>query len=207
MVPFGALNPPQLTALQQILVSTAIDRAAASMAITDSNGFKIEDIAQRLGKTFVEDKNFYTFEAKYALHAIKRRFLDLGVAMVDNREQADSIMEVSIGALGLDAAHALLGLPALNLPVPLVGNVETPEMALYKESTFRGLAKIAVSIRDMRSGKAKTQSMVNYGTAKVRQWIILLVFEYSVNDLMLPKEYSGLNHTIDALIEPKNLNR
>lgn len=190
---------PTQTALDQILLSTAADRAASLMT-TDYQGQIVANLGRNLGKTFIDAKNFNTLDAKnlsyenqqYALHAIRSRFLDAGVVLVDDPTTADTIIEIAVGALSVDNTHSLVGIPAMALPIPLAGNVSIPEIPLYKKETNRGLAKFAINLRDAHSGKAKGKSFFTVGTAKVDSWEVLLFFKFINNDIQLPKQYQSI---------------
>jgi hypothetical protein len=179
---------PHQTALDQILLSTAADRAATSI-ISDKQGKMIANLGAKLGKTFIEAKNFTTEQQQYGLHAIRSRFIDAGVVLVNTAKEADTIVEVAAGALSVDNNHSLVGIPAMGLPIPFAGTLDIPEVPLYKKETNRGLAKFSVSLRDAHTGKAKVKSFFTVGTAKIDSWEILIFFKRIENDLYLPNEY------------------
>lgn len=182
---------PERTALDQILLSTAAERAAKRIT-TDYQGRVVANLSQLLQKTFIETKNFKSYDQEYALHAIQRHFLDAGVTLVDTAKEADTIVEVASGALSVDNTKTLVGLPAMGIPIPFAGTVDIPEMSLYKEETNRSLAKFAVSFRDTRTGRVKNKSFFTMGTAQVKTWTILLLFDIVENDLELPEEYDSI---------------
>lgn len=179
---------PNQTALDQILLSTAADRAA-SLITADQEGRMVPNLGAKLGKTFIETKNFTNENQQYGLHAIRSCFLDAGVVLVNDLKEADTIIEIATGALSVDNTHSLVGIPAMGLPIPFAGTLNIPEVPIYKKETNRGLAKFSVSLRDARTGKRKAKSFFTVGTAKVDSWEILLFFKFIDNDLQLPKEY------------------
>lgn len=186
-------NPASQTALDQILISTAADRAADDL-VKDYYGRR--DDHRSLGKTFIDTDNFDTGESnpnnQYALSAIRRKFFDSDVVLVDDPDQADTIAEVGVGAMSVDNTTSLLGIPSVSLPIPLVGTVSTPEIAFYKQVSNRGLAKFAISLRDKQSGKIREQSSFSVGTAKIENWTVLVIFEFVSNDLELPEQYESI---------------
>lgn len=185
------MTAPEQTALDQILLSTAAERAANNIS-TDATGKIIADWGKRLGKTFINGQDF-NYNQHYALQAIKRYFLDNGVALVDNSKQAMTILEVSVDALSVDNTESFVGIPKIGVPIPLAGQLSLPEIALYKKETNRALAKFALSFRDAKTGKVKVKSIMSIGTAEVEKWRILLGFKITDNDLKLPKEYQGMD--------------
>ncbi len=184
---------PRRTALSQVLVSTAAERAATALT-TDNNGQVQSNLASGLGKSFVDAKNFKNSDELYALQAIRDSFLAAGIVLVDDVKKADTIIEVATGALSIDNTSSLVGIPAMALPVPLAGNVQIPEVALYKTTNDRGLAKFSISLRDAHTGKVRIKPFTAVGTAFSKSWEVLLFFKFMENDLQLPQQYDALVH-------------
>lgn len=185
------MTPPEQTALDQMLLSTAAERAA-NISNSDEQGRIINNWNSRLGKTFIDGRSF-TYQQQYAVQAVKRYFLDNGVSLVDDIKQADTILEVSSGALSVDNNESFVGIPKLGLPIPLAGQLSIPEVPLYKKETNRALAKFSMSFKDAQTGKEKLKSIAKIGTAQVEKWHIFLLFHFTDNDLNLPKEYKGVD--------------
>ncbi|MEY4767494.1 MAG: hypothetical protein RL637_133 [Pseudomonadota bacterium] len=189
---------PTQTALDQILLSTAADRAA-NFTHTQPPAVNALTLDASLGKTFIDTKTLKSeeknprYDELYALHAVRSHFLDAGVTLVDESNQADTIVEVSRGALSVDTNTTLVGIPAMGLPIPLAGKLDIPEIPLYKKTSNRGLAKLGINIRDAKTGKSKQHSFFSVGTANFDSWEILLFFKFIDNDLNLPKEYDSLS--------------
>jgi hypothetical protein len=184
-------NVPDRSSLDQILISTAAERAAQSLT-SDSAGQAVTNLAQSLGKSFIEAKNFKTSDELYALQVIRNSFLAAGVVLVDDVKNAQTVIEVAAGALSVDTSNSLVGIPAMAIPIPLAGNVQIPEMPLYKNATNRGLAKFAIALYDARTGKTKGKPFTAIGTATVDSWEVLLFFKFMTNDLQLPHQYKSL---------------
>ena len=179
---------PSRTSLDQILVSTAAERAAYLL----TSGYQRQaatNLDRNLGKSFIDAKNFKSNDELYALQAIRNRFLSAGVVLVDDVKKADTIIEIATGALSVDNTSSLLGIPAMAIPIPLAGNVQIPEIPFYKKATNRALAKFAISLYDARTGKVKGTPFTTVGTATVDSWEILLFFKFMDNDLQLPNQY------------------
>ena len=189
--PWKTTSPSQ-TALDQILISTAADRAASALV---SNYDDHAHVEQNLGRTFIDSKNISSSNSdrQYALNAIRRSFSDANFVLVDDPKEADIIAEVGIGALSTDSASSLLGFPSMSLPIPLVGTVKTPEISILKKESDRGLAKFSISLRDKRTGKSRGKSFCSLGSARVNHWTVLLVFEFTTNDLQLPDYYDSIS--------------
>lgn len=181
---------PQQSSLDQILVSTAADRAAYLLP----SGYQRQvtaNLVANLGKTFIRTEHFKTAEELYAIQAVRNSFLSAGVTLVDEAKKADSIIEIATGALSVDNTSSLLGIPSMAIPIPLAGNLQIPEIPFYKKSTNRGLAKFSISVYDARTGKVKGTPFITLGTAKVDSWEVLLFFKFMDNDLQLPNQYES----------------
>lgn len=184
------VTKPERSALEQMLLSTASERAASRLT-TNYQGQVVQNLGQSLKKTFIETKNFKSYDEEYALHAIRRYFLDAGVELVDDAKQASTIVEVAAGALSVDTTSNLVGIPAMGVPIPLIGAISIPEIPLYKKEMSRGLAKFAISIRDVKTGRFKSKSFFTIGTAEFNTTTYLLFFDVVDNDLNLPQQYEG----------------
>ncbi len=182
---------PKTTGLEQILISTAADRASNKFAESEA-GKKV--LSSQLGKSYIDDTGFENFDSRYvyALHSVRRYMMDAGVTLVDKMEDADTIIEVAAGALSIDNTGFLLGIPAMGVPIPLAGQLEMPEIALYKSDKNRSIAKFSVSVRDAKTGVPKGHSFTTIGTAWSKDWTILVLFEFSSNDLEMPEEYKSI---------------
>ena len=179
---------PTQTSLDQIMVSTAADRAAASLTSHYQKQINA-DLPRSLGKSFIVAKNFVTSSELYALQAIRNSFLKEGVILVDDATKADTIIEVANGALSIDNTSQLVGIPAMALPIPLAGNVQIPEVSLYKTVTNRGLSKLSAGFYDAHTGKSKGAPITTIGTATVDNWEAFVFLKFIDNDLQLPEEY------------------
>src|SRR5207237_1088131 len=86
-------------------------------------------------------------ENMFAVAELRRKLLLDGVRLVEKREQAEVILEVRSGGIGIDRLEYLLGIPSLYLQRNEAGNtqvpVATPELAIFKNTRQKGFAAIA----------------------------------------------------------------
>jgi hypothetical protein len=122
------------TATEQLLISTAADRALQST----QNGMEV--FAGR--KVYVDSSYFDSYDSKYALGTIRDALSRAGARLEESTSNADIIVEVRSGALAINDSDTMFGVPSLGIPVPLAGTVQTPEIAFYKSEQQRSLAKI-----------------------------------------------------------------
>lgn len=159
---------PARTATEQLLLSTAADHAAQKLAIDLPKHHKI----------FLDTQYFDTVstDAKYAIGAIKNQLLTLGYPVVSDRKDADSIIEIRLGALSINQHKSRwLGLPDLNVPIPLTGTIPIPEIILLGNNKLEGIAKIGLSIYAAQDGTLQSAIAPSYGFSRFVEWTVLLI--------------------------------
>jgi hypothetical protein len=171
---------PQRTATEQLLISTAADRAAAAITL---------DIGPDR-KCFLDATNFEGIDGKYAVAAIRSSLLKQGTKFVPDQKQADTIIEIRSGALSIDKRQDLVGIPSVDVPIPLSEQWATPEIALYKSEEQEGVAKFAATAYDAKDGKFLGESTPPLGHSKIRRQVILFFswVEDDVHDKAASKE-------------------
>jgi hypothetical protein len=126
---------PARSATEQLLLSTAADHALKSAT-------RLEIFANQ--RVFLDATYFDGYDSKYALGAIRDALSRAGALLVDNAANCDLIVEARSGALSVDSSDELVGLPKTMVPVPLAGQLQTPEVAFYKSQTEKSVAKFAL---------------------------------------------------------------
>jgi hypothetical protein len=161
----GRQTDPPRTATEQLLISTAADRAAASIAL---------DLGPER-KCFLDATNFEGLDGKYAIAAIRSSLLKKGTRFVGDKKDADTIVEIRSGALSIDKHDTLVGIPSVDIPIPLAGNFGTPEIALYKSEEQEGIAKFAATAYDAKDGRFLGESTPPLGRSKIQRQVLLIV--------------------------------
>ena len=111
---------PQRTATEQLLLSSAVDHALDRLDLQVPRGTRL----------WVDAGYFDAFDEGYAIGAIRDELLRRGGRLVRSRDEADAVVEIRAGALSVDEAQTLVGIPSVAVPVPLTGVVDTPELSL-----------------------------------------------------------------------------
>ncbi len=137
------LTAPQRAATEQLLLSTAAERAIVSTNLSLFNGRKV----------FLDASYFDSYDSKYAIGTIRDALSRSGALLVSNATNSDIIIEARSGALSIDAAETLIGVPSAGVPVPLAGAVSIPELALFKSQKQFSLAKLALLAYETHGGK------------------------------------------------------
>jgi hypothetical protein len=179
---------PERTATEQLLLSTAIDKALERV--------ELEFPAER--RVFVDTRYFKSYDEGYAISAIRADVLERGALLVAERSEAEMIVEVRSGALSINRRKDLVGVPSIPLPVPLAEGFSTPEIPLVKHNEQQGVAKIALTVYDAESGRLWRNTGPIYGVAWVNKWSVLGVGWHE--DETLPEDHSA-NTTVDHPFE------
>ncbi len=165
-------NPPR-SATEQLLLSTAADRAIASANLPLVNGKKV----------YVDGTYFDSYDSKYVLGAIRDAFSRAGGLLVDNATNSDIIIEARSGALSIDASESLFGVPATGIPIPLAGVVTIPELAIYKSSRQHSFAKLALLAYDAKSREHLYSSGSMLGKSYNKYYKLLGLIQWTLTDI------------------------
>jgi hypothetical protein len=164
---------PQRSATEEMLISTAADRAAEKLTLA----------LPKKDKVFVDASNVDGTDAKYAVATIRAHLLQKGIRLVDDKKAAHTIVELRAGALSIDKSQNLIGIPSFNIPIPLSTTpLSTPEVALYKNDDQKGVAKFAIIAYDAKQGKLISSEVPQYGYSHKTKRTVLIFFTWTDND-------------------------
>jgi hypothetical protein len=167
---------PPRSATEQLLISNAADRAAAQLTVGLRPGTKV----------FLDSSGFEGYDSKYAIGAITEQVLLRGGRLLPDRKSAEVVVAIRAGALSVDQNDTLVGIPSMNVPVPLAGTLTTPEFALFAKHQYRGVAKFAATAYDADTGKIIAASGPSFGFSHRTHWVVLFLIAWNTDDL-LPK--------------------
>jgi hypothetical protein len=156
---------PQRSATEELLISAAADRAAEQLSLDLGPG----------KKAFLDTANFEGLDSKYAIATIRNSLLKKGAHFVGDKKDADTIVEIRAGALSIDKHSELVGIPSFNLPIPLAGNLATPEIAIYKSEDQQGIAKFGATAYDAKDGHFIAESAPPLGRSHLQKQVLLVV--------------------------------
>jgi hypothetical protein len=169
-------SQPPRTATEEMLISTAADRAAEALQPHFAPGAKV----------FVDAQYFEGTDDKYAVSAIRDRLAREGAHLVADRKSADMVVELRSGAQSIDQNSLLIGLPSLNLPIPLTGQIQTPEIALFKRARQVGVAKVAATGYGANDGTYAVTLGPKYGFSHLTDWTVLFFISWKTQDYLPP---------------------
>jgi hypothetical protein len=163
------LTKPARSATEQLLISTAADRALAQWDWSIVNKKKV----------YVERAYYDSLDKDYVVGTVRDYVSINGGLLVTNMNEAELVMEPRSGALSIDESSSIIGLPASAAPVPLAGAVNLPEMALYKSEKQYSIAKLAILVyqRESKEHVASTGPLV--GRANIKYYKFLGLIGYT----------------------------
>ena len=128
------------TGMEQLLISNAVDQTMAKTALPDVAGKTV----------YLEEKYLDSVDKGYIVGSMRRKLLNAGALLVDEKEGSQITMEVCSGGVGTDNVESFIGSPGLTVPgLP----VELPEIRLYEKKSQFGTAKLGVVAYDTPSGQ------------------------------------------------------
>jgi hypothetical protein len=173
------LTHPKRSAVEQLLFSTAADRAWLAADLAMFNGKKV----------YVDDRYFESDDELYALGTLRDVLSASGALLMKWEDEAEIVLEPRSGALSIDSTDSLLGIPKLPVPVPFAGVMETPEIALFKSEKQFSTAKFAFLAIDRASRKHFNSSGSLVGRANIKYYKILGLIKFTRTTL--PEKQRG----------------
>jgi hypothetical protein len=165
---------PSRSATEQLLVSTAADRAAGELAFPLPPGSKV----------FLQTANLDDTDGKYAIAAVTDQLLRQGMLLVTDRKNADYVALLRSGALSVDKTRTLVGLESFEVPVPLSsGALGVPEIALYKSERQKGVARFTLTLLTAADGRLVALGVPQYGYAETSKNTALIFFNWETQDI------------------------
>lgn len=162
---------PVRSAQELLLISTAADRAASALAAQIPANIV----------AYVDPSGFAAQDQAYGLAAIKDALLRRGIRLVSDPTRAQAIILPRTGMLSTDERNALLGIPAL--PVPMAPGIMIPALSIYSENNMKGAAKFAASVYDRKTGALIVSTSPAYGFSHQDDGVILFFITWRHNDL------------------------
>ena len=162
------------SATEQLLLSAAADRA-----IDQAGTFRVSG-----KKTFLDTSAIDTVDKTYVIAQWQAALSRHGAILQKKAEGADLAVAPRAGALAMDRSSWLLGLPEMTLPIPLAGDIRTPELALFKLATYRAVAKFAALGTDPADGSCLFDTGHQFGQARERHLWVLFFGPFTFSDAM-----------------------
>ena len=153
------------TAVEQLLLSTAADRATL--------GILVMGLQDR--KAFLDVSNMEATDKGYVAVAVRNALLQCGVPLLADAKESEVTVELGAGALAIDRSDFLIGIPSFDIPVPGAGLIQNPEIAVFKKISQTGRAKLLLSARQTQDGKPLLVSGPHFAAAYYNRWQLLFI--------------------------------
>lgn len=173
------VTEPKRSAVEQLLISTAADRALERLNFGAFAG----------RKTYVDPAYFESEDKLYVLSALRNALSEAGALLMADIKEAELVVEPRNGALSTDSSTSVVGVPSTPLPVPMAGTFLTPELALFKSQKQLSTSKLALFVYEQNSRK-HVSSAAATGKAKHNYYTLLGYFKYT--STTIPEKKSGL---------------
>jgi hypothetical protein len=135
------VSDPPRTATEQFLISQAATAAVQQLATS----------ALFDREVWIDTTYFDSLDAPFVLGELRAHLLTGGTRLVESRHEAQVIVEVRTGGVGIDRYDYLFGLPSLLIPASMTvgdptgsGSLVTPELAIVKNLRQKGFASVAL---------------------------------------------------------------
>lgn len=167
---------------QQLAVTKAVDQAVENLKLQIAPTTRVF-----VDSSYVDTADKGLVLPKYTIGAVRDLLLRSGANLVDERKSADVVAELRTGAQAVDRKAFLVGMPAFTVPVPVAGPLSTPELAVFKRDSQRGISKVALTLYNARTGALVNSTGVSYGDSRNNRYSALLVFTWSEQDVVPEK--------------------
>ena len=127
------------TGLEQLLISSAVDRSLDKIDITPI----------RYAKVYIDQSYLDCVDKNYVLISLHQRLMSQGCIIVPKPEEAEVVMEIGSGGVGTDRNETFIGIPEIPLPPP--SPIAIPRVAFFTRSKAMGTAKLRVVCYDTQT--------------------------------------------------------
>jgi hypothetical protein len=163
---------------QQLAVTKAVDHAVDNLKLEIAPHTKVF-----VDSSYVDTEDKGIVLPKYTIGAVRDLLLRTGANLVSERKEADLVAELRTGAQAVNRKDMLVGVPSFSIPVPMAGPMSTPEVALFKRDTQKGISKIALTLLNAKTGALVDSTGASYGDSRLIRYQALLVFNWTKQDV------------------------
>lgn len=150
------------TGIEQLLVSSAIDRSLDKVDLRPIAGAKV----------YIEEKYLDCVDKNYLLVSLHQRLLSNDCTLVDKADEAQVVLEVGSGGIGTDRQELFVGVPKMTAPVPMMP-LAVPEVTFFNRNKANGTAKIALVAYDVSTKQPVINSGAKLARSDHKSWNVL----------------------------------
>jgi len=164
-------SDPARTATELFLQSEAVIQAVSQL--------NVEPLRDRIA--YVDSSYLSSTDREYLLGEVRAHLLTQGVRLVSQRDQAQVIIEVRSGGVGVDRSGTLVGIPPMVLPagteqantMVYAAQFATPELSLFKDINQVSYATVAFVAYWASSGEVVASSGPFVGKRYRSDWWVI----------------------------------
>jgi hypothetical protein len=190
------------TATEQLILSDSVDRAIRSI-----------DFSPLAGRSCFLDDQFVNstkpvnlVNSDYVLSSVRNQLAAAGGVLVDNKKDADVVVEPRLGVLGANENEVTYGIPSSNVisqaaaivptapPVPAI-----PEISLARKNYQMAATKLAVFAYDARSGHPVWQSGVATARSNAKDTWVFGVGPFQSGTIYEKTRFAGAKISIPLI--------
>ncbi len=160
------------TASEQMLVAAAVSRAVEQLDFAPMKDLKV----------FVNDTLVDRVDKTYVVASVRAAAWRAGGIVVEKAEEADFVIELRSGAVGLDKTEYIFGVPASQIPGPF-GGASIPEVALFKSVQQEGGSWLAFVVYRRADRAFQYSTGPAFGWSRQRAWWLFGAGPSIVDDL------------------------
>lgn len=171
-------------ATEMLLVSQAVDKAVGQIDFTPMKGKAVFLDVAMIDKA--------TVDKGYVISSLRQQLLASGALVMSEKKESIYVVEARVGAVGTDRHTLLFGTPQMAVPAVIPGvPANIPEIAVYKRTDQKGVAKLAVFAYNRVTGRAVWQSGLIEDVSRQKDRWVLGSGPYSSGTIRRNTELAG----------------
>jgi hypothetical protein len=146
------------TGVEQVLISSAVDRALDQVDLTPLRGAKV----------FVDPQYLDCVDKNYVFISLNQRLLAAGATLADKADAGDVVLQVGSGGVGTDRHDMFIGITEIPLPPP--SPIAIPQFSLFDRARANGTAKLRIIAFDAKTRAPIINSGVLLARSDYKTW-------------------------------------
>ncbi|MDR4459798.1 MAG: hypothetical protein MRJ67_04645 [Nitrospirales bacterium] len=177
-------NPDQATAIEQFLITQAVDRSLNNESATP--------LPLQPEETVTLDTTDLTVEKSVFIGALGQWLGEQGLLLTPEAKHANYRIQVLIQSLGTEQSQSFFGIPPIqSVVIPFA----LPEIALYKAQYQTGFTRFRLDIFENTTGKFIRSTPWFEATTYFNEYTLFFFFSFHVTNLLGPFNESPSSST------------
>jgi hypothetical protein len=177
-------NPDQATAIEQFLITQAVD-----LSLNNENA---TPVPLQQGETVTLDTTDLTIEKRFFIGALGQWLGEQGLLLMPEARHANYRIQVLVQALGTEQSQSFFGMPAVqSVLIPFA----LPEITLYKAQYQRGYTRFRLDIFENTTGKFIRSTPWFEATTYFNEYTVFFFFNFHETNLLGPFDESTSSST------------